>query len=170
MTKRRENIYGKKVLLIQNLTPLLFAPSYSSVNSSHQVAIRPGNEPLLSHFMLKPHSSSANPCNEEEVRYFMLPCYSLAESILPFGTKSEDLRHCEELSKEKKGPVWVSSKWTAWVHHYLDYQGNVESAFSCPYCLLSVWWKETKMGVIKRNIILYCEDWHDFFCFDQHST
>jgi len=110
MTKRRENIYGKKVLLIQNLTPLLFAPSYSSVNSSHQVAIRPGNEPLLSHFMLKPHSSSANPCNEEEVRYFMLPCYSLAESILPFGTKSEDLRHCEELSKEKKGPVWVSSK------------------------------------------------------------
>lgn len=58
--------------------------------------------------MLKPQSSSANPCNEEEVRYFMLPCYSLAESILPSGTKSEDLRHCKELKKKKKGPAWVS--------------------------------------------------------------
>lgn len=86
---------------------------------------------LSSHFMLKPQSSSANPCNEEEVWLFMLPWYSLAENILPSGTKSEDLKHWEEFGGEGAGnstkTLLVSLGWTAWVHCYPDDQGNVDT-------------------------------------------
>lgn len=135
MTKRRENEFKKSssnlkhnpLVVLPHLPLLLTVPIMWPLDQAMN---------LSSHFTLKPWSSSTNSCNEEGVRYFIFLYYSLAERTSSSETKSEYLRHYEELKgwEKKKNTKTTLAQvllgcTASIVPHCPDHQGNVQPAF-----------------------------------------
>lgn len=173
MTKRRENEFKKSssnlkhnpLVVLPHLPLLLTVPIMWPLDQAMN---------LSSHFTLKPWSSSTNSCNEEGVRYFIFLYYSLAERTSSSETKSEYLRHYEEL----KGWEKKKTQKQPWLRCYLDallplflivqiIREMFNLLFSTLMSFAWLWSKQTKSVVIKKNIIPYCKDWHIFACFDK---